>query len=116
MGCPEILWATVRDKVRARAIARIHSLAADPWPLAPSFSEERYAVTIALAHEELQRFRDVGLQLGPRHHRVQHAVLQQELAALETFRQLLPDRLLDHPGTGETDQRSGLRNVEIPQH
>jgi len=45
-----------------------------------------------------------------------HAVLDKEFAALETRRQLLADRLLDHTGSGETDQGAGLGDVQIAKH
>ena len=43
-------------------------------------------------------------------------MLQQKFAALETFRQLLPDALLDDARAGETDERAGLADVQIAQH
>ena len=46
------------------------------------------------AHEP-QRARDRGLHLAAVDDEVEHAVLDQELAALESLGQLLPDRLLD---------------------
>ena len=50
----------------------------------------------------------VALQILARHDQVDHAVLEQELRALEAGRQLLADRLLDHARAGEADQRIGL--------
>jgi hypothetical protein len=44
---------------------------------------------------------------------VQHSVLQQKLAALEPFRQLLADGLLDHARAGEADERAGLGDVQV---
>jgi hypothetical protein len=48
------------------------------------------------------------------HHRIQEALLQQELRALKALRQLLPDRLLDHPRSGKTDQRPGSAIFKSP--
>src|SRR5262245_42839645 len=56
------------------------------------------------------------LQLAPVDHHVEHAVLKQELGALEARGQLLPDRLLDHARTREADQRARLGHVEIAEH
>src|SRR3954447_19423514 len=47
-------------------------------------------------------------KLGPRHDHVDHAVREQKLGGLESFRQLLPGDLLDDPGTGKPDERAGL--------
>ena len=43
-------------------------------------------------------------------------MLQQELAALKSFGELLPDRLLDDPRPRESDQRSRLCDVEVAEH
>ena len=43
-------------------------------------------------------------------------LLEQELAALESFRQLLPDRLLDDARAGEADQRFRLGDVQVAEH
>ena len=50
------------------------------------------------------------------HHGVQHAVLQQEFAALEALGQLLADGLLDHARAGESDQRAGFGDIQVAQH
>ena len=42
--------------------------------------------------------------------------LDQELAALEALGQFLPDRLFDDARSGESDERLGLRDVQIAQH
>ena len=52
----------------------------------------------------------------PMKNHVDGAMLQQELAALETFGQLFTNSLLDNTRTGETDQRIRFRNVQIAQH
>ena len=56
------------------------------------------------------------LQLAPVHDHVQHAVLEQELRALEALGQLLADRLLDDARPGEADQGAGLRHVQVAEH
>src|ERR1700739_288144 len=47
---------------------------------------------------------------------VEEALLKEKLRALEAFGKFLPDRLLNHARAGETDQRSRLGNVQIPEH
>src|SRR5947209_11370829 len=44
---------------------------------------------------------------------VDHPVLQQELAGLESLRELLPQRLLDHSRAGESDQRLRLGEDDV---
>src|SRR5438309_1402830 len=46
-------------------------------------------------------------------HGIEHAMLQQEFTALKFGRQLLPDGLLNHPRSGETNQRSRLGNIQV---
>ena len=58
----------------------------------------------------------VSLSSLARHHHVEHAVLEQELGALEALRQRLADGLLDHPRSGEADQRAGLGDVDVAEH
>ena len=55
------------------------------------------------------------LQVAAVHDPVDEAVLQQELAGLETLGQLHADRLLDDAGAGESDQGLGLGEDEIAQ-
>src|SRR5208283_1415911 len=47
---------------------------------------------------------------------VDHAVLDKKLGALKSLRQLLPDRLLDHSRSGETDQRTRFGDIQITEH
>src|SRR3982750_4916897 len=47
---------------------------------------------------------------------VDHSVLEQELASLETFRQFLPDRLLDHTRACKSDQCFWLGNINVTKH
>ena len=56
------------------------------------------------------------LQLAPVDDQVEHAALEQELAALEAVGQLLADGLLDDARPGEADQRLRLGDVEVAQH
>src|SRR5580765_622417 len=46
------------------------------------------------AHEP-ERVGDRGFHLAPIDHEIEHPLVEQELAALESLRQLLPDCLLD---------------------
>jgi len=69
---------------------------------------------VLLVHE--QNLADHLLLIPALHDFVHKAVVQQELGPLEAFRQLLADGLLDHPGTGKTDQRSRLRKNNVAQH
>jgi hypothetical protein len=43
-------------------------------------------------------------------------MFEQELASLKSFRQLLPDRLLDDARAGESNQRARLGNVHVTEH
>ncbi len=55
-------------------------------------------------------------QIVAMHHHVDHAVLLQIFGALEAFRQLLADGLLDHARAGEADQRAGLGDMHVAEH
>ena len=68
-----------------------------------------------VAHEA-QRAGQRRLHLAPIDDQVEHAVLEQELAALEAVGQLLADGLLDDARTGEADQRLRLGDVQVAQH
>ena len=56
------------------------------------------------------------LHLAPIDDDVEHAVLEQELAALESFGQLLADGLLDDARAGEADERLRLGDVDVAEH
>ena len=73
-------------------------------------------VTTAVRAHEAQRVGDRRFHLAPIDDEVEHALLEQELAALESLGQLLPDRLLDDARSGEADQRLRLGDVEIAEH
>src|SRR5205085_8727979 len=72
--------------------------------------------TRPLTYEEAQCRRDIGFHFEAWHYGVEHAVFEQEFAALEAFREFLPDGLLDDARSGEPDLRARLRDVEIAQH
>src|SRR6185369_13100585 len=67
------------------------------------------------AHES-ETPRDRRFQIPPVHYQIEHPVLGQELAALEPFRQLLPDGLLDDARSREADERLRFGDVQITQH
>jgi hypothetical protein len=56
------------------------------------------------------------LQLAAIDHHVEHAVLEQELAALKALGELLTDRLLDDPRAGKADERLRLGDVHVAEH
>ena len=60
------------------------------------------------ATEEIQCFGNVLLKFRPFNNRIKESVLQQELAALESLRQLLADGLFNNAGTREADERAGF--------
>src|SRR5882672_23316 len=68
------------------------------------------------ASHEAKRVGDRRLHLAPIDDQVEHAFLEQELAALKSLGQLLPNRLFDDARAGETDERLRLGNVEIAEH
>src|SRR5207245_6430391 len=47
---------------------------------------------------------------------VDEAVFKHKLRALKTVREFLADGLLDDARAGETNQRAGLRDVEVAEH
>src|SRR5262245_37490613 len=50
------------------------------------------------------------------HHQIEETLLEQELAALESFGQRLADGLLDHASPGEADQGAWLGDVDVAEH
>ena len=84
--------------------------------VAPARRRPAGAAAAARRHAEAQHAGDDVLQLAPIDDDVEHAVLEQELAALEALGQLLPDRLLDDARAGEADERLRLGDVEVAQH
>ena len=69
-----------------------------------------------LGGHERERVAEGRLQLAPIDDQVEHAALEQELAALEAVGQLLADGLLDHARAGEADQRLRLGDVQVAEH
>ena len=70
----------------------------------------------ACRHAEAQDARDHVLHLAAIDDGVEHAVLEQELAALEPLGQRLPNRLLDDARAGEADERLRLGDVDVAEH
>jgi hypothetical protein len=66
--------------------------------------------------QQAQELGDAPAQILALHDHVHHAVLHQELGALEALGQLLADGLLDHPRSGEPDQGLGLGDDHVAQH
>src|SRR5262245_25870890 len=83
-------------------------------------SARRYASSSGsddtLCRQVTQQAADLGLQLAAVHDEIEHAVLEQELRPLESFGQLLPERLLDDPRTGESDERARLGQDDVAEH
>src|SRR5262245_43746797 len=71
---------------------------------------------LRLLHQEADDLRKLLGQVLAGDYDVDDAVVEQVLGALEAFRQLLADSLLDHAGTGEADLRAGLGDVDVAQH
>src|SRR2546429_7765949 len=69
-----------------------------------------------LRRHEIQRARDVGLQVFAGHYGVEHSVFQQELAALEAFRQLLENGLLNYARTCKADERPRFGDIQVAEH
>ncbi len=56
------------------------------------------------------------LEIAARHHYVDNAVLEEKLGGLESFGQLLPNRLLDHAWSSKSDHRPGLGQDRVAEH
>ena len=50
------------------------------------------------------------------HDGVEHAVFEEEFAALESFGKFLSDGLFDDARAGESDQRARFGDVEVAEH
>src|SRR5215831_5315998 len=81
-----------------------------------SCMETVLSVLARLSHEPAQGLSDERLHVFPMHDGVDHSVLEEEFAALESIRQFLFDGLFDNPRTRESDQCSGFGDVEIAEH
>src|SRR5262245_38655566 len=66
--------------------------------------------------ELTQRPGDRGFQLSSIDDEIDEAFFEEELAALEALRQLLPDGLFNHTRPGESDQRLRFGDVQIAEH
>src|SRR5688572_1288739 len=114
---PKVSCANSRSSTSARSIFRLKTAATGAGELLHAggcaFSRK---VNRRFGAHEPQRARDDRFQFPPIDHQVEHAVLDQELAALEALRQLLPDRLLDDARAREADERLGFGEVEVAQH
>src|SRR5580704_12533052 len=69
-----------------------------------------------LADEEIEGLGDVRLQFLARDDGVEESVLEEEFGGLKTFREFLADGLFDHARAGKTDERAGLRNIQVAEH
>src|SRR5579864_7016286 len=69
-----------------------------------------------LWRHEIESARDVSLHVLAMNNGIQHSMLQQELAGLETLWEFLADGLLNHARSGKTYQSSRLGDVQIAQH
>ena len=49
-------------------------------------------------------------------HEIEHAVIEEEFAALKAFGKFLTDGLFDDTRAGESDERAWLGDVHIPEH
>ena len=68
------------------------------------------------SHKKAAQARQCRARIMAVDHHVDHAVFLQELGPLESVGQVLPDRLLDHPSSGEPDQGPRLGHMDITQH
>ena len=68
------------------------------------------------AQQQAQQRREFLAHVAPIDDQIEGAVIEQELAALETFGQGFTHGLLDHARTGETDERAWLGDVEVAKH
>src|SRR5881628_1626665 len=84
----------------------------DRLDFVPADGEERERLLVIQLYfsgkEEVQGMDQVSAHLTPVDDGVEHSVLEQELRALKTLRELLPDRLLDDARPGEADQSAGF--------
>src|SRR5277367_1330005 len=69
-----------------------------------------------LADEEVESLCDVRLQFFARDDGVEETVFEEEFGGLKTFGKFLADGLFDDARAGKTDERAGLRNIQIAEH
>src|SRR5690606_6515702 len=79
----------------------------------------RYQSGLANGRQALQlskKASQTSAQLGTRNDQINGAMVEQEFASLEAFRELLAYGLLDHARAGEADQRFGFGYDHITKH
>src|SRR4051794_33519359 len=69
-----------------------------------------------LSAHESQGARQRRFHLAAIDDQVEHAVIHEEFASLESLRQLLADGLFDDARSRESDQRLRFRDVQVAQH
>src|SRR5215510_12899796 len=70
----------------------------------------------ALGSHEPERARERGFEVAPIDDQIEHAALDEELAALKSLGELLPDRLLDDARARESNQGLRFGDVQIAKH
>ena len=96
---------------RQQVLERIHIYGSADSGLSPRL----HRFDRMLPHES-KRSRDGALHFAAIDDEVEHAMLEQKLAALKSLGQLLANRLLDDARAGKADERAGLGNVQIAEH
>lgn len=66
--------------------------------------------------EMAQAARQCLFELGPLDDEIEKTVCQEKLAALKTFREILPDGLLNHSRPRKSDERAGLSDIQVAEH
>ena len=108
VGVAEAQHEVGRD--RALADAAADAVGAEiPARLKRLVGSGRVVRRLRLPHHQRQQVREAVAHLAAVADLVDRAVLEQELGALEAFRQLLAHGLLDHARAGEADQRLAAR-------
>src|SRR6185312_9444536 len=74
---------------------------------------------VSACSDRFQKFQgadQIILKFVARYHCIEEASLEQKFRTLKAFWQLLADRLLDYPGTCESNQRAGFGDIEVAEH
>src|SRR5258708_37023281 len=66
--------------------------------------------------KEIEGAGDEGFEVLAVDDGVEEAVFEQEFGALKSFGEFLANGLLDDARAGESNERAGLTNVEVPEH
>ena len=66
--------------------------------------------------EFCQQIRHLPAKLAAVDDHVDCTMIEQEFAALKSFRQFLPNRLFDDSRAGKSNQCPGLGNIDIAKH